>query len=113
MKLSQFRSLIREEIKNVLKEDYLKSNNLYISEFRKLSPEDYATLVKLIQQFDKMQETNDKLFDFTSEYIDSETFSDSAGYELFYSSVAKKAAGKFPKAAAVAGEITKILQKLV
>ena len=111
MKKIQLKNLIREEIRRVLREDYLKQNNLYISEFGKLSPNDYKMLSALIEKFDEMQETNDALFDFTGDIIDPESFEDIAGYELFYSTVANKGKGKFPKAAKLASEITAILQK--
>ena len=113
MKISEFKKLIREEVRKVLREDYLKQNNIFIDEFTKLSATDYKNLTTLIQQFDKMQEADESLFEFTSDYVDSESFSDIVGYELFYSTIAKKGKAKFPKAATVAAAITAILQKAI
>ena len=113
MKISEFKKLIREEVRKVLREDYLKQNNIFIDEFTKLSATDYKNLTTLIQQFDKMQEADESLFEFTSDYVDLESFSDIVGYELFYSTIAKKGKAKFPKAATVAAAITAILQKAI
>ena len=60
-----------------------------------------------------MQEADESLFEFTSDYVDSESFSDIVGYELFYSTIAKKGKAKFPKAATVSAAITAILQKAI
>ena len=111
MKHIELKNLIREEIRRVLREDYLKQNNLYIDEFGELSPADYKMLNSLIEKFDEMQDANDALFDFTGDIIDPQSFDDIAGYELFYSTVAKEGKRKFPKAADLASKITAILQK--
>jgi hypothetical protein len=113
MKTSEFRKLIREEIRKALREDYLKQNNLYNDDFAKLSPQDYQTLVKLMQQFDNMQEKNDALFDFTSDYVDDMTYEDAANVELFYSTIAKKGKAMFPKESKVAAAIAAIVSKAI
>jgi hypothetical protein len=83
------------------------------NDFAKLSPQDYQTLVKLMQQFDGMQEKNDALFDFTSDYVDPMTYEDAANVELFYSTIAKKGKAKFPQASKVAAAIAVIVAKAI
>lgn len=112
MKKTELQSIIREEVKKVLTEDYIKQMNLYVDEFDKLSPQDYKKLSTLVQQFDKMQDANDDLFTFTGDFVDSKTFEDAWNWHNFYSTVADEAKSEFPKAAKIASEIAKILEKI-
>jgi hypothetical protein len=111
MKLSEFKRIIREEVRRTLREDYLtQTYGLSIADFPNLNPANYQSLVKLMQQFDSMQDKNDALFDFTGDFVESNTYENAANVKLFYSTIAKLGKAKFPKAAAIASQIANMIE---
>jgi hypothetical protein len=117
MKLSQFRTLIREEIRKELKarplnEDYIRKMNLYDPAFKNLSPQDYQKLNTLMQQFDKMMNANDDLFELVSDVTDPQSLADAANWRDHFETVADEVKSKFPIAAKLAKGIAAIVSKV-
>ncbi len=116
MKLSQFRALIREEIRKELKarplnEDYIRKMNLYDPAFKNLSPQDYQKLNTLMQQFDKMM-NDDDLFELVSDVTDPRSLADAANWRDHFETVADEVSSEFPKAAKLATGIAAIVSKV-
>jgi len=112
MKLSQFKSLIREEVKKVLNEDYIRKMNLYTDEFDQLSSQDYNKLSKLIQHLDKVGDTNKKFDTVVMNISSYGDFDDASSMLDYYYELAKKAKSLFPNEAKMASEIVKILEPI-
>jgi hypothetical protein len=112
MKLSQFRTLIREEVRKALKEDYIRKMNIYTDEFAQLSKPDYMQLNKLIQAFDKLVKTNPKFDDLVTDITSPGDHDDATVMMYFYDEVATEAKGKVPAGAKIASDIVKILSKI-
>lgn len=128
MKVSEFRSLIREEVKNAIKENrlnnrfpnrknlvkesYIKDVNLYINDFNKLDPETYNRLDSLMKTSDDYMQSNEKLMNMVDNIMHPDSFNDLPGWIMFYEDLQKLMKSKSPKLYKWATDILAILKTI-
>jgi len=95
-----------------LNEDYIRKMNLYDPAFKNLSPQDYQKLNTLMQQFDKMMDANDDLFELVSDVTDPRSLADAPNWRDHFETVADEVKSKFPTAAKLATGIAAIVSKV-
>ena len=121
MKISQFRALIKEEVRKVLKESktrrslketYMDDQNLYLDIFDQLDPAKLKQLDALVKASDEATMETDEIYDLASNYMSRDSFEDLYGWIDYYTAVSTKLKSKAPKLAKAAAAILSIIKPL-
>jgi len=119
MKISQFRALIKEEVRKALKESkrplretYMDDQNLYLDVFDQLDPAKLKQLDALVKASDKATMETDEIYDLASNFMSRDSFEDLYGWIDYYTSVSTKLKSKAPKLAKAATAILSIIKPL-
>lgn len=122
MKISEFRALIKEEVRKVLKESkttrrtlretYMDDNNMYLDEFDQLDPATLKKLDALVKASDEATVASDRIYDLVSDIMGPDSFDHLYGWIEFYEEVSTKLKSKAPKLAKAADAILSIIKPL-
>jgi hypothetical protein len=122
MKISEFKKLIREEVRKVIKESspvkrklresYMDDQNLYLDVFDQLDPAKLKQLDALVKASDEATMETDEIYDLASNYMSRDSFEDLYGWIDYYTAVSTKLRSKAPKLAKAATAILSIIKPL-
>ena len=119
MTKSEFRALIREEVRKVLRapkrklrETYMDDNNMYLDEFNRLDPATLKKLDALVKASDEETVASDRIYDLVANIMSPDSFDHLYGWIEFYEEVSTKLKSRAPKLAKQAAEILSIIKTL-